>query len=91
MDPNKDAQTGNGESSQKRQDSISDYNVFDDAKTYYSDSRHKANKATARTRTFSQVSTPTAVVTACIRLGAFILTQVVFGRTVSCSRWRDWA
>lgn len=91
MDSNKDAQTGNGESSQKRQDSISDYNVFDDAKTYYSDSRHKANKATARTRTFSQVSTRTAAVTEYARLEACILTQAVFCRIVSCSRWRDWA
>lgn len=38
-----------------RSDSVDEYNVFDDAKTYYSDSRHKVNKATARTRTFSQV------------------------------------
>lgn len=47
--------TGTGAGAQKRQDSIDDYNVFDDAKTYYTESRHKLNKATARTRTFSQV------------------------------------
>lgn len=47
--------TGTGAGAQKRQDSIDDYNVFDDAKTYYNESRHKINKATARTRTFSQV------------------------------------
>lgn len=38
-----------------RKDSVDDYNVFDDAQTYYTDSRHKVNRATARTRTFSQV------------------------------------
>lgn len=38
-----------------RANSIDDYNVFDDAKTYYgSDARHKGTKASARTRTFSQ-------------------------------------
>lgn len=56
MDPaesTKDAH--NGSAPQKRQDSIDEYNVFDDAKTYYTESRHQANRATARTRTFSQV------------------------------------
>lgn len=53
--------TGNGSGSASqaqphmRQDSIDENNVFDDAKTYYNESRHTANRATARTRTFSQV------------------------------------
>lgn len=61
MDSSTDAQQGSGSASgpQKRQDSIDDFNVYDDAKTYYTDSRHKVNKATARTRTFSQVRTCT--------------------------------
>lgn len=40
---------------QGRSDSIDDYDVFDDAKTYYAADRHKGTKASARTRTFSQV------------------------------------
>lgn len=40
---------------QNRSDSIDDYDVFDDAKTYYAADRHKGTKASARTRTFSQV------------------------------------
>lgn len=45
-----------GPGTSARADSIDDYNVFDDAKTYYSESRHKGTKASARTRTFSQNS-----------------------------------
>lgn len=45
-----------GPGTSNRADSIDDYNVFDDAKTYYSESRHKGTKASARTRTFSQNS-----------------------------------
>lgn len=46
-----------GPGTSSRADSIDDYNVFDDAKTYYgSDARHKGTKASARTRTFSQNS-----------------------------------
>lgn len=56
MDPAESAKDAhNGSAPQKRQDSIDEYNVFDDAKTYYTESRHLANRATARTRTFSQV------------------------------------
>ena len=40
-----------------RKDSVDDYNVYDDAKTYYQPERHKGTKASARTRTFSQVWT----------------------------------
>lgn len=65
MDSTTDAQQGSA--SQKRQDSIDEYNVYDDAKTYYTDSRHKANKATARTRTFSQVCTCCTVLLAPLR------------------------
>lgn len=46
---------GTGGPHQDRKDSVDDYNPFDDAQTYYTDSRHKVNRATARTRTFSQV------------------------------------
>lgn len=46
---------------QGRSDSIDDYDVFDDAKTYYAADRHKGTKASARTRTFSQVCFQLAV------------------------------
>lgn len=46
---------------QNRSDSIDDYDVFDDAKTYYAADRHKGTKASARTRTFSQVCLQLAV------------------------------
>lgn len=66
---------GNGSGAQAapqmRQDSIDENNVFDDAKTYYNESRHKANKATARTRTFSQVCSSTGTITS-IRTAAVI-------------------
>lgn len=39
--------------------SIDEYNVYDDAKTYYTtEDRHHNHRAGARTRTYSQVSTP---------------------------------
>lgn len=46
---------GGSQDPKDRKGSVDDYNVFDDAQTYYTDSRHKVNRATARTRTFSQV------------------------------------
>lgn len=46
---------------QGRSDSIDDYDVFDDAKTYYAADRHKGTKASARTRTFSQVRSQLAI------------------------------
>lgn len=87
MDSSADAQQGSG--SQKRQDSIDEYNVYDDAKTYYTDSRHKANKATARTRTFSQVRNSFVLICKSC-LDGMCLRGVDY-RIVSCSRWRDWA
>ncbi|KUI72899.1 Neutral trehalase [Cytospora mali] len=52
-----DAHKGTGGAAPKaRADSIDDYGVFDDAKTYYQPERHKGTKASARTRTFSQNS-----------------------------------
>lgn len=44
-----------GPGSSKRSGSIDELgNVFDDAKTYYTEERHVNKKAGARTRTFSQ-------------------------------------
>lgn len=53
MDAHKDV--GSAQPSKTRSDSIDDFGVFDDAKTYYQPERHKGTKASARTRTFSQV------------------------------------
>lgn len=54
-----DAHKGDGSAKppKARSDSIDDFGVFDDAKTYYQPERHKGTKASARTRTFSQVRT----------------------------------
>lgn len=54
MDAHKDAGSTDPKA---RKDSMDDYGVFDDAKTYYQSERHKGTKASARTRTFSQVWT----------------------------------
>lgn len=57
--PGMDSHKGPGP--QGRSDSIDDYHVYDDAKTYYAEDRHKGTKASARTRTFSQVCSQFAI------------------------------
>lgn len=56
---------------QNRSDSIDDYDVFDDAKTYYAADRHKGTKASARTRTFSQVCPQLAIGRFLLRVPAY--------------------